>query len=194
MAKKIAREAKVGEELTLDSGVTVTVRPFPAGLFEKVQARALEDFPDPDPPMKEIPVVDGVEEVEDVDAPGYLAQKELAERKRLERLGEACLDLCVSVDLEAWEPTIRRLERYAGPFPEDPDERQLEFLTSYALSTADDWQNVLVTAIEQTVIGSPEVAERLKLFRRSVERPAAADADAPGADAVQRVELQPAAE
>jgi hypothetical protein len=187
MAKRVAREAKIGEELTLDSGVTVTVRPFPAGLFEKVQARALEDFPDPEPPMKEIPVVDG-------DDPEYREQKELAERKRMERLGEACLDLCVSADLEKWEPTIRRLERYAGPFPEDPDERQLEFLTSYALSTADDWQNVLISSINQTVIGSPEVAERLKLFRRKVEGPAAVDADASGADAVQRMELQPAAE
>jgi hypothetical protein len=194
MAKRVAREAKIGEELTLDSGVTVTVRPFPAGLFEKVQARALEDFPDPEPPMKEIPVVDGTEQVEDRDDPEYREQKELAERKRMERLGEACLDLCVSADLEKWEPTIRRLERYAGPFPEDPDERQLEFLTSYALSTADDWQNVLISSINQTVIGSPEVAERLKLFRRKVEGPAAVDADASGADAVQRMELQPAAE
>jgi hypothetical protein len=194
MAKKIAREAKIGKELTLDSGVTVTVLPFPAGLFEKVQARALADFPDPDPPMKEIPVVDGTEEVEDTDDPEYQEQKELAERKRLERLGEACLDFCVVLDLEPWEPTIRRLERYTQPFPEDLDERRMEFLTGYALSTASDWQNTLVTAVEQTVIGSPEVAERLKSFRRSVEGPAAADADASGADAVERLELQPQAE
>lgn len=179
------------EEIVLDSGVKVRVSPFPAGLYEKVQAKSFVDFPDPIPPKKIIKVVDGEEEVDDLHNAEYLAEKDEVERKRNTRLGEAVYDICVEViDMEKWEGKIKRLEKHQGPFPEDPDDRQLEFLTSFAMSTAGDYEKVTTSAISQTMIKDPEVAERLDQFQNQVERASSAGAQPSGPNDTQRLGIQ----
>lgn len=179
------------EEILLDSGVTIYVRPFPPGLYEKIQARALIDHPDPVPPKKEIEVVDGTEIIDNPDDETYQAEVTAIERKRNEILGEAVYDLCVDIqDAEKWEPMVKRLEKYQGPFPEDPDERKLEFLTSFALATAGDYERVMASAIGQTLIRDPEVSNRLQSFRGEMEGTADSDPNASGPDGNERLAVQ----
>ncbi|NIU78072.1 MAG: hypothetical protein GWN71_32320, partial [Gammaproteobacteria bacterium] len=59
------------EEITLSGGAVVLVSPFPLDLWWDLQARAREDHPDPAPPKKQIKVVDGTEEVDDLENPEY---------------------------------------------------------------------------------------------------------------------------
>lgn len=182
------------EELTLSSGVTVHVAPFPAGLWASLNSTGFERFPDPEPPRKTVEVVDGTEEVDDLKDPVYLAAKAEAERERNNLLGEAIIDLCVQVDMEPWAATVKRLERYTGKYPRDEDDRRVKFLTEYALRTRGDYEAVMVSATTQMMVSDPEVAARLKFFRREVEGAAGDDADAPGADEGERVDVQPEAE
>lgn len=192
MTKK--KKVNEPERHELTSGVTVIVRPFPAGLFEKVQARGLREYPDPIPPKKTITVLDGTEEVDDLDDPDYKEEVALSERKRNELLGEAVYDLCVEIEggLDPWEPTIKKLEKYQGPFPEDPEDRKLEFLTSFGLSTAGDYELVMTSAVSQTLITDPEVADRLQSFQPKVEGAASINSETSGADGNQRMAIQSA--
>ena len=182
------------EEIKLSSGVTVRVAPFPAGLWTALNARAFEKFPDPELPKKTIPVVDGTEEVDDLSNPEYLEAKAQAARDRNNLLGEAIIDLCIQVDLEPWEGTIGRLGKYSDEYPEDADDRRVRFLTEFALRTRADYEAVMVSATTQMMVSDPEVAQRLKFFRRQVAGAAPDDADAPGSAKEERVEVQPEAE
>jgi len=98
---------KQSEDITLTSGVTVQVAPFPAALYNKIQIKSLEDFPDPEPPKKTVEVVDGTEEVDDLENPEYLEAKRDAERSRLARFAEAVVEVCVDVDLDTWKGEIK---------------------------------------------------------------------------------------
>ena len=169
------------EQITLSSGVTVTVSPFPAGLWWDLHARALEQHPDPEPPTKTIDVVDGTEEVQDLDNPDYLEALALANRERTNIQGEAIIDLCVDVDMEPYAATIKRVERYIGQAPKEDDERRVWFLTKYALRGRADYEAVMLAATAQLMTSDPEVANRLKSFQREVEGATDPDADAPGA-------------
>lgn len=181
------------EKITLSSGVTVRVAPFPAELWSDLNAKAWKEFPDPDPPKKVIKVVDGTEEVDDEADPSYVKAKKEARKARNNLLGDAIFDLSVEVDLDQYTGQLKRLERYTD-LPEDPDDLRIAFLKKYALRTIRDWEAVTVSAVSQMMVSDPEVAERLKFFRREVERAAAADADAPGAAEGERVEVLAEAE
>lgn len=168
MTKKARELIKNFEERELSSGVMVRIRPFPPGLFESINSQAFRLYPDPVAPKKTIKVVDGTEEVDDLSNPDYLAAVEEVGRKRSGLLGEAVLDLCVEVDIEPYAAIIKRLEKYSGEFPDDPEERKLKFLTDYALRTKGDYESVMVSATTQTMIDDPEVAERIEFFRSQV--------------------------
>jgi len=163
--------------------VQVTILPFPSQLYPRLNAKALAEHPDPEPPTKTIEVVDGTEEVPDEEDEGYQAALQEARSARQALLLEAILDFCVEVDMGEWEEQIARLERYVGELPDDPVERKIEFLNQFALRTKGDYELVATTATAQMMAGSPEVAQRLKSFRDQMAQPADNDADAPGADA-----------
>lgn len=170
-------------ERIMSSGVAVIVMPFPAGLWEEINIKAFQQFPDPEPPKKKIKTIDGFEEIDDLTNPEYLESKKTANNSRQNLLGEAVLDICVMIpDFEQHEPAIKKLEKYSSKFPDDPDERRLEFLTRYALRTRGDYEIVMADAITQMMVSNPEVAERLAFFRREVERATALDPDAPGSN------------
>lgn len=190
-ARELLNEKQVGETYTLSSGVTVQVVPFPAGLWEKINRKALHDFPDPEPPKKEITVVDGTEEVDDLLDPDYVSAKAEAERQRSNLLGEAIIDLCIQVDLSQYEAKIKHLEKYdLEPYPEDNEEKRVRFLIDYALRTRGDYETVMVSATTQMTISDPEVAERLKSFQREMEGTTDNGNSPSGSVEVERVEVQ----
>ncbi len=168
--------------LTLSSGVEVEYGPFPANMYWDVQARALDDHPDPVPPKKTIEVLDGTEEVDDLEDPEYLTALNLARMARFNLLGEAALEFCVEVvDWERWEPKVERIsKKYAkDPAPTDPDERRVWFLSKFALRTTKDWQIIRkVQSFSQ--IEDEEVRHRAEFFRGGVEGPEGDGTDAPG--------------
>lgn len=172
-ARELLSNGTGPKQRTFASGVTATILPFPAGLFEDLQAKAFQDFPDPIPPKKKIKVVDGEEEIEDKENPDYKAAVQQAENGRYLMLLEAVIDLCIPLDLTPWETTIKRLEKYSSKFPDDPDERRIEFLTRYVLRGQADYLDVFTDAMAEMFLGDPEVAEKLKSFQDRVERPAA---------------------
>jgi NADH:ubiquinone oxidoreductase subunit E len=181
-ARKLIEE-ELSSELTLSSGVAVTILPFPSQLYPKLNARALAEHPDPEPPMKTVEVVDGTEEVPDEENEEYQEALREARNARQSLLLEAILDFCVEVDMDQWGDELARLERYVGEMPEDPVDRKIEFLNQFAMRTRGDYELVATTATAQMMAGSPEVAERLKSFRGEMAQPAGDDADAPGVDA-----------
>jgi hypothetical protein len=192
MAKKKARELiKNYEDKELSSGVMVRIRPFPPGLFESINTQAFRLYPNPVPPKKIIKVVDGEEEIDDVNNPEYLKTMQEIERKRSNLLGEAVLDLCIEVlDFDQYENVIKRLQRYSGDFPEDKDERRLKFLTDFALRTKGDYEIVMVSATTQTMVDDPEVRERIEFFRGQVARATDNGADASGSDEAERLDME----
>lgn len=164
--------------------------PFPAGLWERIHARAARDFPDPVPPKKTITVLGGVEEVDDLAQPDYVEAVRLANARRSNLLGEAVVDLCLQLDLEKWESEIKRIEKYTEPYPTDPDERRMRFLTDYALRTAGDYEAVMTIAVTQMTVTDPEVSERINSFQRQVAQSTGNGTAAPGADEVVRLDVQ----
>jgi len=192
-----ARELLKGYEIHKlgSSGVTVKILPFPARLYEDIQAEALKEFPEVEVPLKTIKVLDGTEEVENPTDPGYVEQKRARDRERKtwtsEKLLTYLLDFCIQVDLKKWEKVMRRLEKALVPFSKDSDERRVEFLTRYAIVTKSEYEMLLIKSLAQTYIDNPEVAARLETFQREVERAADIDADASGADGDERLDVQP---
>lgn len=190
---KKSASIEIGEEKTLSSGVTVRVLPFPAGLWDKINAQILEEYPDPIPPKKTITVLGGTEEVDDLDDPEY---KEKAATTKKERdtasgniIGEATLDLCVEVDLTPYTNIIKRLEKYSGKFPADSDERRVRFLAEYALRSRGDYEVVTFSAVTQMTIGDKEVAGRISNFQDNLAGPGAHDNGASGAPEIVGLEV-----
>lgn len=182
---------ELGEKHCLSSDVVVTVVPFPAGLWEKINTKALREFPDPIPPKRQIKVVDGFEEVDDLENPEFVAKKAEMEAARSNLLGEAVIDLCVKLPLADWESQISRMERYTEAYPTDPDDRRMRFLTDYALRSKGDYEKVMVSAITQMAIGDKEIAERLTNFRDTLAQSADNGAGASGIAQVVRLDIQP---
>jgi hypothetical protein len=148
--KKSEVTMEASDTITYSSGVTVKLVPLAPGLHKMIVQKTLTDFPDPEPPG------DGEDR-----APYIQALKD-ARRQRASQVGEAILELCVSVDLEAWEPTIATLERVTGPFPEDPFDRKLTFLTGYALRTAGDYDLTMVGIARLAMRRDPELAAEIE--------------------------------
>lgn len=191
-ARELLQQKEQGEKRVMTSGVEVLVRPFPSGLWEKINQRALKDYPEPVPPKKIIEVLDGTEEIDNLTDPDYLAEKQKATNQRNSFLGEAILDLCVEVDMALWEKEVKKIEKYSESYPTDPEERRLRFLEEYAVRSAGDWQFIFASAIEQTQATEPEVAERIDSFRDKVAQPATNGATPSGLDEVKRLDIQPA--
>ena len=88
------------KELEFSSGVRVIYGPFPHGLYWDIMSKALDEYPDPEMPKREIEVLIGTEEVDDDENPEYKAALNQARLARYGFLSEAALDLCVEV--EGW--------------------------------------------------------------------------------------------
>lgn len=189
MTRAIELLGKSGEDLTLSSGVTVHVVPFPADLNKSISAYAFREFPDPIPPQKTIQVVDGTEEVDNPEDADYLAEKSRAEAGRNKIISEAFLDLSVIVDLAKYEADIKKVERYTGPYPEDLSERKLKFLTEFAIRTVTDYQAISFSVMQQTGISEEDVAERLDLFRPEMARAEDKQAASPRSTKNKRVDV-----
>jgi hypothetical protein len=179
-AREQRKNGQGPKQVTFSSGVTVDMLPFPAGLWEEVNTKAFQDYPDPIPPKKTITVLGGTEEVDDLENEDYKAEVEKVKGQRAELLLRAILDICPQLDLSAWEGKIRRIEVYSPKFSNDPEDRKIEFLTRYVIRTDEDYTELMISAIEQTMIKDPEVADRIRYFRREMERATHPDLDAPG--------------
>lgn len=189
-ARELLKNGTEPEEITLSSGVVVSVTAFPVGLFEDLNIKGLELYPDPVPPKKAVATLGGDEMVDDLKNPAYISKKNEAANNRNNLLAEAILDLCVQVDLTPWESVIKKLEKYSPAFSSDADERKLEFLTRYALRGKPDYEVVTVSAMAQMIADDAEVAKRLESFRDQMERATASNNETPGAPEGQRVEAQ----
>lgn len=172
-------------EETLSSGVTVSVLPFPARLFLRIQEEAEKRFPDLVPPQKTIEVLDGTEEVDDLNDPDYVVEQKTVEAARAAWMSEKVLDVllkfCIEVDLSKHEGTIRALEETLWEFPTNGVERKLEFLSSYAARTKPDYDRLILASLGQTTVDDEEVAQRLASFQDHVERATTGDTETPGA-------------
>lgn len=192
-ARDLLEKEKVnGEKRVLSSGVEVLVKPFPGGLWEKIQARAKRDFPDPTPPKKEIDTFGGKETVDDLNDADYLTARRQAELERTNLLGEAVLDICIEVDMSKYEAQIKRLELYTDPYPDDPEDRRVRFLQEYVVRSEGDWGFIFASAIEQVQATDPEVSERIESFRDKVSRPVDTNGKTPSPDEIVGVDVQPA--
>ena len=166
----------------LTSGVEVQAMPMPGGAWERLQARGMELYPDPEPPMKEIDTSFGEkEEVEDLEDTAYLAGKRRAENERSDWIGKVVLRRYIQVDLEQYDEIVKELDEDFG-LSDDPAQRKLDFLTWYAIQTSADTSALMVHTVYGSLLGDEEVAKRLDFFRRSLARGSGDDADAPGAD------------
>lgn len=193
-AREALKEQESGEGRVCSSGVTIRVRPIPAILLRRLEAKINRDFPDPLPPKKTIEVLGGTEEVDDLNNSDYIREKNEIALKRIELQGEAILDFCVDLEggIEAYNAVIARIEKRAGEaYPTDPDERRLLFLSEYAIRSGVDWQFVFASAVEQTQATDPEVTERMDSFRGKMARPKTNGHAPPGLDEVERLDLQP---
>ncbi len=183
------------EDITMSSGVELRIRPFPIGIFEKINEDMLEEYPDIKPPKKTIPVLDGTEEVDDETNPEYLEKVKENEQGRTRFSGDRTLaymlDFCIEVlpNLDHWESTIKRLEKHQGPFPDDSYDKRKEFLTSYAIGSKSDYEKLTFSTMAQSLIDDPEVAKRLKSFRSDMARSTNSNSDAPGSIENERVEV-----
>ena len=170
------------KELEFSSGVKVLYGPFPHGLYWDIMSQALDEYPDPDVPKKEIAVLMGTEEVDDLENPEYQAALTQARLARFSILTKAALDMCVEVEgwPEQWEPAAKKAAQYsADPPPEDPDEFKVWFLERWALRTREDWK--VVGKIQRfSQIEDDEVRQRAEFFRRNMEGAEDPGVDAPG--------------
>lgn len=183
------------EEIVPSSGIPVKVTAFPAALWTRINLRAHEEFPDPDPPQKTIKVLNGTEEVDDLTDPDYVAKKQEAENNRGRILGEAIIDLCVHLEVDKYKDLIKRLEKHIGDkYPKDEDDRRVMFITEYVLKNGSDYDKVTWSAISQMMITDKEVADRVKFHGGEMARSTSSDPDAPGSNAVQQLELELEAE
>jgi len=159
------------------------VAPFPVGLYNRLQIKSLEDFPDPEPPKKIIEVVDGTEETDDLDDPAYLAAVQEATRNRLARFAEAIVQVCVDIDLDEWKDDIKGIEKFAGEAPKNRGDLVAWFLENYGCRVSEDYAAITESAMRQTLISSKEVQQRVRFFRDDVEgnSPDELAHDAPGA-------------
>lgn len=181
------------KEKTFSSGVTARILPFPAGLFEKINAKVLENHPEPVPPKKTISVLGGTEDIDDLENPEYkqkaLEAKTARDNESAKLIGEATLDFCLVIDLAAYEDTIKRLEKYGDKFPTNPDERRIRFLTEYVMRSKGDYESASWWAIELMSVSDNEVAERIKSFQNNVARTTVNGNGASGTDEVKRLEV-----
>lgn len=158
------------KSLELSSEVVIEYGPFPGGLYWEIQARALEEHPDPEPPRKKIETVDGFEEIDDLEDPDYNLKLNAARLARFNLLGEAVLEFCVRiVSPDNWEETVQRLAtKYVkSQPPTEPTEKRVWYLANFALRTPQDWKIVrLVQRFSQ--VEDEEVARRVEFFRGNV--------------------------
>lgn len=191
MAKRKTRAVEENfEEITLSSGIRVRVTAFPVYLHRKIERKIEDEFEIPDPPLKTVKTVDGEETVEDPNNPDYLAEVEQIKRQRNNRkaelLGEAVCDLSVEVvtDEDEVEQIIRRVEKYTQPFPQDPNDRRVEFLTSFAIKTTDDYQALITTSINlmvrTQVTTKEEVDKEIESFPGDLEGIETPETNSPG--------------
>lgn len=178
------------KSFTTSAGVELRYGPFPSNMYWDIQNNALEQHPDPDPPMKEIKTFDGTEEIEDVENEEYKAQLAAARLARFNLLGEASLEFCVEVvDWDRWREKLPRIARYTGTMPEDEDEQRVWFLAKYALRTRKDWD--LIRLIQRfSQVEDEEVRRRVEFFRGDVEGDEDPGADAPEPAEGERVAVQ----
>lgn len=163
------------KEEILSSGVKVTVLPFPARLHDSIQAKAQEKFPEPKPPKKIIKVVDGSEEVDDVNNPAYLEEKKRIQAERDQwagqKIGENVLDLCIVIDVAPYQHIIKKLEKSLDePAPKDSEELRDYFLTNYALRGRADYERVTSVALTLMAVGDSEILARMDSFRSEMAR------------------------
>ncbi len=163
------------KEEQLSSGVIVTVLPFPARLHDSIQSKAQEKFPEPKPPKKIIKVVDGQEEVDDLNNPEFLEEKKQLAAQRDQwvgqRIGETIIDLCVIVDIEPYKKVIGKLAKTLDePAPTDEEELKEYFLTNYALRGRADYERVTSVSLTLMAVGDKEISARMDSFRREMAR------------------------
>ncbi len=180
------------EEIVPSSGIPVKVTAFPASLWTRINLRAHDEYPDPDPPKKTIKVLNGTEEIDDINDQEYLGKKDKAEHERGRILGEAIIDLCVHLDVNEYKALIKRLEKHVGEkYPKDIDDLRVMFITEYVLKNSKDYEDVTWSAISQMMITDKEVADRLKFPEGDVARSTSANPDASGSNAIEQLELEP---
>ena len=201
MSKKNGRghieieSVEASSEEKLSSGVTVTILPFPARLYDSIQTRAMEKYPEPIPPKKIIKVAGGTEEVDDKTNPQYLEEKDRSKALRdnwiAQRIGETVLDMCIVVDISPYKDIIKKIEKILDESaPSDSDELEEYFLTNYALRGRADYERVSSVAVSLMAIGDSEIVARMNNFRNQMARTENNGVETPGVDETIRVDLE----
>ncbi|MHC4617950.1 MAG: hypothetical protein ACYTEQ_09375 [Planctomycetota bacterium] len=196
--RKRARGAKDKgyEEFTLLSGVKIRALPIPPLLPDQYREELAEEYPDPEPPDKEITVLGGSETVPNLEDEDYQAELEAAKATRRAELASMllkyALDFCVEVvNPKKWEPTIKRLEKHSRkPFPKDEHERRVQFLSTFAFRTAQEFNLLVNSVTSQAAITGAEVESRMNSFPSDLEGSAASRDEASSPDEGERVAVE----
>lgn len=165
----MADNEQMWKPFTTSAGIDLLYGPFPGALYWDIMARALELFPDPDPPMKTIEVVDGTEQVEDLDDQEYKTKLAQAQLERHGFMGEAMLEMCIKIVTPDWEKIAERIadKWLKDPLPDNTEDRKVWFLGKYALRTPKDWE--IYSKIRRfSQIEDDEVRQRTEFFRGDV--------------------------
>jgi hypothetical protein len=184
-----------GEQHTFSSGITCTILPFPALIFEKIQKLALKNFPEPKPPKKKIKVVDGEEIIDDITNEKYVAKKETCDAERNRWLSERILNIalrdCILLDLDEYEPTIAQLEKELGEeYPTDPIERKLEFVRDYVFRSGADFLSIVKVTQRLMTISSEEVSMQVdEIFPSEMAQSTGNGAETSGTTEVQPLDI-----
>lgn len=170
----MSEEHDYGQYYTFSSGIKCLVLPFPSLRFDRFLTQARKKFPLPKPPKKKIKVVDGEEEIDDIKNEKYLASKEKAEKQQerfiSEKVLKVCLRDCIELDLSEYEHIISVLEDdNEEPYPENPLERKVLFLTEYVIRSAGDFQAITKIATDLMRIDESEVDDQLDSFQDNME-------------------------
>lgn len=186
---------EASKEERLSSGVIVTVLPFPARLHDSIQSKANEKFVEPKPPKKTIKTVTGPEEVDDINNPTYLEEKEQIRIQRdqwvAQKIGENVIDLCLVVDLDTYRSVIKKLEKtLEETAPIDPEELKEYFLTNYALRGRADYERITSVSLTLMAVGDKEISARMDSFRREMEGATSNNPQTSSPDAVVGVDVE----
>lgn len=182
-------------EEQLSSGVKVIVLPFSARLHDSIQSKAQEKFPDPKPPKKTIKTVTGPEEVDDINNPAYVEDKESKRIQREQwagqRIGENVISTCLAIDIEPYQKIIEKLYKSLDEeVPSDNDEVKEFFLMNYVLRGRADYERVTSVSLALMAVGDKEITARMDSFRRELARTTDNNPQTPSPDETKRLDLE----
>jgi len=163
-------------EITLSSGITVTVQPI-APLERDL---IINSIPYPDPPYELIDTKAGQEKWYKRDDPDYMAACRRVDQERNDKFAKFML-LGLDVDAPASDDWSRRLRAVGVELPADAEDKRLMYIQSQVIRTTADLQHVM-TAAMGNIATEKQIKAAEASFRREVAGATAESVDRAGGE------------